>query len=137
MKKLTYGLFILSIVFLLVSVIAILYLNFPIKVYEYYTSVEVSNEGFGFDLNDSALTFGRVNLGGSSTRSIVFRNEDNFPVIVEIVVYGNISEFISFEESWFFEVNESKSIGFSVFASEESELGFYDGKVYFKVRPVY
>jgi len=49
----------------------------------------------GFDLNTSALTFGKIPQGSSSTRSILLENPFNFPITAEIYPSENIADLLS------------------------------------------
>ena len=101
----------------------------------FYASVNVTTSGGGFDLNKTALTFGKISLGGSASRGIIFDNKYNFPVIAKINVIGKINEILNYENDILIDRNETKKLSFSVRAFNETELGFYDGYVNVKVVP--
>jgi len=101
---------------------------------EIFASVKITTDRGGFDLNASALTFGEIKIGGSSTRNVIFQNKYEFPVLVVISAEGSIKPFLSFDDAVLVNVNETKKIGFSVVSSIDTEPGTYSGKVKFKIR---
>ena len=104
---------------------------------EFYASVEISRENkIGFDVNGTALKFGEISRGGSSTRNIIFFNDYGFPVLVETDVTGNISSFLSHDPTSLVNEGETKKITFSVIAPLDQEVGFYEGIVKLKIKPV-
>lgn len=104
---------------------------------EFYTSVNVTLNRGGFDLNKSALTFGKIALGGSATRSIIFENNYNFAVYAKISASGSIAELLSFNNIETIRMGETKRISFSVYANNETIPGFYDGKVKLDIYPAW
>ena len=104
--------------------------------YKIFASVEVTPNRAGFDLNSTALTFGLIRSNGtaSATRSIVYNNSRDFPVIMKISSEGNITQLLSYENNIRIEAYENKSIKFRV-SSPGPETGYYDGWVNFKVVP--
>lgn len=86
---------------------------------------------YGFDLNSSALIFGMLMPGGSSSRSINLENKYNQKIKVNIYSEGDIKKFILVSENNFIlKENETKSISFSVNAPLDAHFGTYEGKVY-------
>lgn len=103
--------------------------------YTYYASVNVSGESSaGFDVNGSALTFGRISIGSSSTRSIIAENKRDYPVSAEISANGSIAPLLSFTDGIMINANEIKKITFSAVSTPSTVPGFYDGEV--KIRLV-
>ena len=94
-------------------------------------SVNITMNNIGFDLNSSALTFGKIIPYGDSTRNVIFQNNYEFPIIVEIESEGEIKKLISFEKEFNFEINETKKIPF--FIKAESTENFYEGIIKFKI----
>ena len=105
-----------------------------LEIREVYAKAVVS-ETSGFDLNSSALIFGEVKPGGSASREIFFENKYDKSVRVRIYSTGNINELLSgFDNNFILRRNETKKVGFSVYASENAEQGLYTGKVFIEVR---
>ncbi|MEK6927538.1 MAG: hypothetical protein AABX11_03835 [Nanoarchaeota archaeon] len=113
---------------LFVLVLFFIFINFnTLQKQEYDTTFEIG-ETSGFDLNTSALTFGRISFNSSSTRSILVRNDFAIPVFVSLYISGNISKLISISENDFRLVpGENKSIEFKAYSN--ADLGKYTGKV--------
>ena len=94
----------------------------------------IIGDSLGFDVNGSALVFGRIAPGGSSTRTILFYNEQPFSVLLTIHPKGDIAPLLSFEDTVRIEPHEQKRIGFSALAAEHP-YGSYNGTVTFDVLP--
>ncbi len=107
---------------------------FGLQKWSIYASVNVTDRG-GFDLNGTALTFGKIELLGSSTRYVNFTNGYNFPVFVKISANGNIAPLLSYENLAYVKEGEIEKIGISAVAKNDTRLGFYEGYVNFKVVP--
>ncbi len=136
MKKLSYFLFFVSALILLVSFIVYLFFSKPILVRDIYTSVNVTLDSGGFDLNGSALVFGKATLGGSSTRSIIFTNNYSFPLILKMDVNGTISPMVFFEDDVIVNPHEMKKIYFSLVVPQDAQTGLYDGGINIMARPL-
>ena len=134
LKLVVYFVFILSVVLFLISLVG-LFVDGSLEARRYYASVTVGDRG-GFDLNDSALTFGAIMPGGSSARSVSFENNYDFDVIVYITSEGNISDLLSYEQNVTVGAGEKKDIGISVGVPLDFEMGFYDGEVLYSVRKI-
>ena len=90
----------------------------------------VRNGGIGFDLNNTALTFGAVNPGGSATRSIEINNNRAFPVEVRFSLSKEIEEYIKIEkESYYLGVNETLNIPIVLSVPVKIKEGSYKGKI--------
>lgn len=91
----------------------------------------IVGDNYGFDVNGTALTFGMISAGKStSTREILLENHYDVPVKVEIYVDGDISEFMIISENDFIlNVDESKKLGFSVSVPYSTPNGNYSGIV--------
>lgn len=102
----------------------------------FYASVNISEGSGGFDLNATALTFGKIRAGGDvASRSIIFENSYNIPVIARVSSEGKISPILTYEKEVYAEKGETVKIGFSVTSSNSTSVGFYDGYVRIKVVP--
>jgi len=104
---------------------------------EFYASVNVTLDRGGFDLNKSALTFGKIILGGSATRNIIFENKYNFAVYAKISASGDITKLLSFNDVETIRMGEIKKISFSVSTNNETMPGFYEGKVKLDIYPAW
>jgi len=98
-----------------------------------FASLRIADYG-GFDANGTALTFGTIMPGGSSTRKITFANSHSFPVIVEFSVVGDIADFMYFEPAIYLEPGEEKEIEVGAFASEDDSFGNYSGNFYISMK---
>jgi hypothetical protein len=107
---------------------------FGLQKWDIYASVNVSDKG-GFDLNGTALTFGKIKPLDSSTRTVNFTNGYNFPVYVEISADGDITPLLSYETPVFVNAGEFRRIGVGVLTKNDTPQGFYEGHVNFKVVP--
>ncbi len=135
------------IVWLAIAVFVIAFIGFGLALLNYssywfglerrnfYTNVNITADTGGFDLNTTALTFGKIKIGGSATRNIIFENNYDFPVIVKINSEGSINQLLSYEKEVFVDEEETKKIGFSVTSKASDLLGYYDGFIEFKIIP--
>ena len=130
-KYLSYGLLVFSI---LLFVFSLFFTNSSISSWEVYASVNVSRNTLGFDVNESALTFGKVPPGSIVSRNVIFANTYGFPVMLDIKAEGDISRYLDFQEKIVVESQESKMIGFTLNIPEDINEGFYDGHVTFNVK---
>lgn len=110
--------------------IGILFANYSVlEKREYVVKFEIGGRA-GFDLNSSALTFGRVPVGSSATRSIFIENGFNREVFVSLSSSREISDVFSISENDFWlEPGENKTLSFFVHAYPEASTGAYNGKV--------
>ncbi len=125
-------LLILLIIIISINVYYFLELSKIVEVKVLNASVIVSDIT-GFDLNASALTFGKITRGGSATRGINIKNNQNFPVKVYISAKGEIKNFI-FSANYRLEKNQEKSIKISVVIPLDAVFGEYSGKVIVKIK---
>ncbi len=93
-------------------------------------------ETSGFDLGSESLNFGKIIPGSSVKKEISIGNNYDFPIEVSIIIEGDVSDFIDFEEISLFEVGESKKLSFIATAPLNSSHGNYLGKIYIKMRGV-
>jgi len=113
-------------VFLIINLIS----NFNILEKKQIFASFIISEHIGFDLNDSALTFGLVQPGYSSSRKISVENNHEVPVLVIIKSKGDVSDFLIVSENDFIlKPNKKKEISFSVFPSRDVESREYKGVV--------
>jgi len=103
---------------------------------ERYARVIVSDH-YGVDVNWTALIFGMIPPGSSSVRKTTIRNEHNQVVNVEILVKGDIKEFLIVSGNDFnLKPDESKEIVFTAIAPKDKEFGIYEGKVSFVIKNI-
>jgi hypothetical protein len=93
-----------------------------------YASINVTDH-FGFDLNDSALTFGKLPNGGSLTRHVSFHNDQEVPVILKIEKESSLEDIIFHENDIKVGKGETKRISFAAIVPDEKEHGFYEGNI--------
>lgn len=105
----------------------------PLQSEDFYASANVTYNQGGFDLNKSALTFGNLVIGGSSTREIVFENNYPFPVLAKISASGEIADFLIFENEARVPEGGSRNISFTFYSPPGSSVGFYSGSVNLKI----
>jgi len=128
-----------SYLFILLGILLILawiliFINFNVlEEKEYAVKFEVGGTP-GFDLNSSALTFGRLPAGSSSTRSVLIQNDYDTRVFVSLFSSKSVSKMLVISENDFFlEPQESKAISFFVYASPNASLGEYNGQVKIRI----
>ena len=96
---------------------------------EIFASFSVSDHS-GFDLNKTALTFGLIKPGFTSSRTANITNNFEMPVLVIIKANGDLSEFLIVSENEFIlSPNEEKKLSFSVFLPKDILIKDYKGHV--------
>lgn len=128
MKKVSYVLFLFSFFVFIVSLAGLFFNSRPIQMERIYTSVNVTSDFLGFDLNGTALTFGRVLKGGNSVRNINFQNGYPFPVVVKTKVDGEMTNLLNFDGKVKVGEGESRKLSFNLNLDDADE-GLYDGFV--------
>lgn len=133
--------------FILMTLIALSIFFFFFNLMNYYSILEkrivyskiIVGDRAGFDINGTALTFGRITpKGTSASRNINLINFYNKKVKVEILAEGDIARFISISENNFIlQKNETRKIGFVVTSPENTEYGTYDGNVIIVVKRIW
>lgn len=105
-NKLIYLLFFLAIVCFLVF----LYVNSkgPVAMKKYEVTFEVTNS-VGFNINGTALTYGRVIPGSESSKEINAYNAYDFPVKVGITMSDDLDGLIYIKDEVILEPSEGKS----------------------------
>lgn len=119
--------FISFIVFLMVLSIYVYYIT-PVDEYSYATTAFVTQDTAGFDLNSTAITFGSLVVGGSSTRSVLVNNSYPFAVSIEPKVEGSIAKIINYAPLTI-KPYEASKFYFSVSAGSRDLLGNYTGNI--------
>ena len=134
MKKISFAIFIISFLVLLVTLSIFFTGRQPIQKVTFYASANISlDRVIGFDVNSTALSFGKISLGTGITRNVIFKNDYPFPLTVLINSNGRIGDLLSFEQIEYIQSGEEKKIPFNVLVSSEAEEGFYDGNVSFEL----
>jgi hypothetical protein len=88
----------------------------------------IIGERLGFDLNSSALTFGMLPPGASSSRAIEITNDFNREVFVSIYSSRSIIKFTRISENDFYLApGETRSVSFTVYTEKNSTFGQYNG----------
>lgn len=101
---------------------------------ELYTTVIVTSSHAGFDLNTTALTFGRLPQEGTITRNIFIDNNFPFSVVANIICTGDICELLHFDSSEIIKKGEHKQISFTVGSSEKTVQKIYVGRIVIELR---
>ena len=124
-------------VFIFLIVLAGFYFNArTLQSQSFYASVNVTDENVaGFDANWTALTFGSLGKGGTSTRKIKLENGYPFPVAVIINVEGDIAPLLNHDKIIKIEKGERKIIALNAYAPLNLSQGFYSGRVEFLFKP--
>lgn len=87
----------------------------------------------GFDLNASALTFGIIPPGGSSTRNMTIGNSRGFPIRAVVLVDKNLSSMIISERNVSVGAYDSRVVVFTLSIPSNYTLGNYSGSVLLKI----
>lgn len=99
---------------------------------DFYSYLIVSDHA-GFDLNNTAFTFGMISPGGSASRGLITENKYEFPIEVEIKPKGEIANFVRKQKATV-SANETKEIGISAYAPTGTKYGNYTGSIHVVVK---
>ncbi|MBI5804082.1 hypothetical protein HY450_02465 [Candidatus Pacearchaeota archaeon] len=136
MKKFAYSLLLVSFIVLIASLLIFFWRGTILQSDTFYTSADVSDKNIGLDVNSSALTFGKINRGGSSSRNILLENGYPFPIVVELEADGEITKILNYEDTIEVDRGDSVEIALSVYADENTEQKFYEGNVKLNIKPL-
>ena len=75
----------------------------------------------GSDLNTTALTFGVIPAGSSSTRNILVHNRYDHPITLSFLAHKDIVSYLSIDAVSQVEPNETAVIGVTLYLPEEIE----------------
>jgi len=129
-QKTRLALLLILILVIFAAITIILYYSQIIKYQEVYTDVYVvkpGNGAFGLDKEDN-IRFGKVAQGNMGER--FFNITTGREIKVKIKTEGNISGFLVVSENDFWmEPGETKNLVLSVHIPQDTELGFYSGKI--------
>ena len=122
------------LVIIMISAIIATYVinkNRIVKVEEIEVTFTVENTMImGFDVNNTALTFGKVPRGSTGMRPLGIENNEEFPVTVKIKKLGETAEYLSFSENNFIlEPKEKKEITVFATPSPQTPDNIYNGKI--------
>ncbi len=98
MERSSIILFFIALVIFISSSAIYTFMKTPLQTKTFFTSVEISEDKAGFDVNSTALTFGKVLAGGSGLRRVFLENTYSFPVTVMSTKNGTIASFIDIPE---------------------------------------
>lgn len=126
-NKLIWILFVLSAVLVVLS--GIVLLTAPAGIKEYDVRFLVEGGTVGFDLNTSALTFGKISPGGSGTREIIFENNLDEMIEIEILATKSIASFLDYQPIYSIPAKNNVTIPITVVVPENAEEGEYIGKI--------
>lgn len=130
-KRIIYGLVVVLVLLVFTNVFIYFY-HKPIE----QRSLEASffvRENAGFDLNSTALTFGAIPRGGSSSRSVTIDNDYERNVRVDVKVSRDIADYVFADQPIYLSKGESANVSFSAIVPEDMPYGNYSGFVYFDI----
>jgi len=136
MKNLVILAIFISLIAFLMTLSVYFYYTNPISEFSYFSNAFVTRNTEGFDLNSSAITFGSLPVGGSSTRAIVVNNSYPFAIRVKPNVEGTISRIIDYEPITI-QPYESSKLYFTVHAYSIDLIGNYTGNISVKLMRAY
>lgn len=122
----------ISLIVLVMSISVYFYYITPLSEYSYPTTAFVTQDVAGFDINTTAITFGSIVPGGTSTRSIVVNNSYSFPIKVQPEIEGSIEQIISYKPL-VVGPNQSLKLEFTIYAESIEFLGNYTGNISIKL----
>ena len=127
---------ILLIAFFIISGITLFFatyvINKPLQVTTVYTDVIlVEGNLLGFDINNTALRFGHVPIGGIGKKTINLTNNYDYPVRLKIYATGNISPFIKMDKYGYVLMPGEKTAHDVMLSGAGGTAGFYEGYLAF------
>lgn len=133
MRYLAYFVFVFSLMLFVFSAVIYYFFAVPLDSYEIQASVFIDFNKIGFDVNDSALTFGIVSPGGTSLRKIFIANNYKFPVRVKAISDGEIDYLLDYPAVTRVEPRQQATIPVTIVVPDNFSYGNYSGKVKFLV----
>lgn len=135
-KTLSYVLLGISVILIILS----LFLVFrsisskPLKIVEYDVSFMIEEGPVGFDVNGTALIFGRTSPGGPTiTRFVNITNSYDFTIEVNVFLTDNIIKAIETNSTFYISSGESERVSFRLKVPSDFLPGNYTGKVRFEM----
>ena len=126
-RVLIYFLLVLSIISIAVSFW--IFFHRPLEVRELDVMFIVANDAVGFDLNNTALTFGKIPQGGSGTRKVIIDNMRSYAVEVRIFVSEDIASFVAVPENLYLPAFENATFSVMVSVPDDIREGNYTGRI--------
>lgn len=138
LKKQKNKIYILSILLFIISLaifLFTLYINSTIilEKKEIIAILKIG-ERAGFNVNETALTFGTIIPGSSAHRNLTLENNYTFPIKFEFRVKGNIKEFLIFDRVVYLGAGEEKSIRIRTITPNDKDYGDYFGKILIRIK---
>jgi len=128
MRRIIFLAFFISLIVFIASALFFLSYFTPLSKSLFHASGTITEDLGGFDINSTALIFGSIALGGSSTRSILINNSYPFAIKVKLVLEGSISDKIIYSPIRI-EPYKSSSFKMTFFSNLDDSLGDYDGNI--------
>ncbi|MBU0467025.1 MAG: hypothetical protein KJ718_06090 [Nanoarchaeota archaeon] len=128
-----YVLLIVSLVFVVLSLVFVFNSSKLVGVREFDVYFEVDVGSIGFDVNNTFLTFGQVNPSGGGKREVTINNNYNFPVKVEVLVSENMLRLVDVESGFIVEPGKNVSVPVKLNVPDNFALGNYTGKIRFEM----
>jgi len=113
------------------SVILFPILNVQTYTYEARVSATTQKTSIGIATDADGLDFGAVPVGYTSIRYLLFENRENIPARISIESYGNISNFLNFNNEWKLGPHERIEVPISI---KPKIPGNFTGEVLVKIR---
>jgi hypothetical protein len=123
-------------IFILLLLVFVIFASLTLIVYFRFIFIKTENvpmditvaNKIGFNTDTDALHFGTVYPGGEARRTIVIRNSNDFPVSVDIGVFGDISGWVTVHDRLFtIGPMDNSSVDFTVDTPDGTEPGTYTG----------
>jgi len=120
--------FVLLMISLLLLMFSIIYNPDKVSKKEEIFAKLMIGEPAGFDVNDSALIFGRLPPSTSANRQMIITNNYGFPIYAEFSIKGNISDFIIPNPPVYLNVGEKENVVVSTIEiPKDAVFGIYEG----------
>lgn len=128
MKPIKLILLLIGLLLVFISLTSVFYLNFMIEdVVSVPYNFRVEARTAGLDAGTDQLGFGTIPLGGSSERSLILSSDKDAQVL--ITTYGDGSELIHTNGSFYIAANENKTLFVSVIVPDNVEEKEYEGRL--------
>ena len=116
-----------------ISISLVVYVLYVIEEIRFIPISVMVDDGAGFDINNTALKFGKVIPGKSTNiRYVSISHKMDYPLEVIVDVFGDIKDFVSISEKRVvIKPNESKKIAFKISVPMSTNFGEYSGRVRF------
>jgi hypothetical protein len=101
---------------------------------KYFDVEYIVGGNMGFDVNTSALKFGKIPPGGSSTRTINIENQYDFPLHGKVYASKNLAELLSAPDSFLVEPMNRTEISISINIPRDYKYGNYTGRLKIELR---